>query len=248
MKRPQEALVFHLEALECITKIGDHTNLGSVYHQIGNCYGDLGDVAKSVFAYKEALRSFLQLGYKQYISNTMGEMGKVVAEGEGFDADLDEFLSEEVLTAGLQDMRAEVELLIETDHRPIVDDVMMLSKLLGIVKLISFTANAGMLKDWAQAFGNEIVAPLLATEFEQDELQHESFRRFLDLIINVAYTVGHTTLSDDQYSEEHVFRLCVVCDLLDRSIHWSRPFEWLAALLRSCFPAEPTRTERRHCW
>jgi tetratricopeptide (TPR) repeat protein len=83
MRRPGEALPYLLEALGYVSQIKDHKNLGSVYHELGNCYAELGDVTKAVAAYKEALTSFYQLGYRQYISNAMGEMGKVIAE-EGY--------------------------------------------------------------------------------------------------------------------------------------------------------------------
>lgn len=232
LQRPQEALMCHLEALDCITKIGDHTNIGTVYHQIGNCYADLGDVRKAVAAYKEALCSFYQLGYKQYISNAMGEMGKVVAEVEGgFTPDLEEFLFEAMLREGLEDIKEEIRLLTSTDHRPVEDDVKMLAKLFGIVKLISFTTKAGILKEWAKDVGDEIVAPLLATKDDDPDIQHESFRRLLHFITSLAFGIGEINLGDEHYTEEHVFKLCIICDLMSG---WpsSKPFEWLATLLR----------------
>lgn len=231
LKRPEEALPYHLEALEYITRIGDHTNLGVIYHQLGNCYADLGETTRALAAYREALDSFFQLGYRQYISHAMGEMGKVVAETGEFPQGLNEFLSEDLIIEGLEDVKEEVRMLAALDQRPAEDDVKMLAKLFGIVKLISFTTKAGVLKDWAQDFGNEIVAPLLAADFDDPERQFESFRRILNFIINLAYGVGKRSSDGGQYTEEDVFRLCIVCDLMNV---WpaSKPFDWLAALLR----------------
>lgn len=231
LKRPEEALPHHLEALEYITRIGDHTNLGVIYHQLGNCYADLGETTKALAAYRKALSSFFRLGYRQYISNAMGEMGKVVAESSELPQGLNEFLSEELINEGLEDVKEEVRMLVAMETRPVEDDVKMLAKLFGIVKLISFTANAGIMKDWAQDFGNEIVAPLFTAHLDDPTGQHESFRRCLNFIINLAFSVGTISREDDQYTEEHVFRLCIVCDLMN-SWPASKPFDWLAALLR----------------
>lgn len=231
MKRPGEALPYLLEALGYVSQIEDHTNLGVVYHELGNCYAELGDVAKAVAAYKEALSSFYQLGYRQYISNAMGEMGKVIAE-EGYIPEwLEESLPEDILAEGLEDVRRDIELLLDMWDRPAEDDVKLLGKVFGIVKLISFTTKAGMLKDWAKRLGDDVVAPLLAADFDDPDHQHESFRRILNYITSLAFYIGGINLGDEQYTEEQVFRLCLVCDLLNC---WpaSKPFEWLAALLR----------------
>jgi tetratricopeptide (TPR) repeat protein len=231
LKRPEEALKYHLEALECITKIGDHTNLGSVYHHLGNCYSDLGDTTKALDAYKEALKSFYQLGYRQYISNSLGEIGKVVVDA-GFSQDLDEFLTEDLLREGLEDVKAEVTLLVATDNRPVEDDIKLLSKLLGVVWLISFTTKARVLKDWAQGLGEEIVAPLLTTDFDDPDFQHETFRQLLNIITSLAFYIGEISLGKEQYTQEQVIKLCVICDAISRWWKKVESFKWLAALLR----------------
>ncbi|MET0625085.1 MAG: tetratricopeptide repeat protein, partial [Pyrinomonadaceae bacterium] len=231
MRRPGEALPYLLEALGYVSQIKDHKNLGIVYHELGNCYAELGDVTKAVAAYKEALTSFYQLGYRQYISNAMGEMGKVIAEEGYFPEWLEESLPEDMLAGGLEDVRHDIELLLDRWDRPAEDDVKLLGKVFGIVKLISFTTKAGMLKDWAKRLGDEVVAPLLAADFDDPDRQHESFRRILQYITSLAFYIGEISVGDEQYTEEQVFRLCLVCDLLNC---WpaSKPFEWLAALLR----------------
>ena len=231
MQRPADALPCLLEALGYVSQIEDHTNLGVVYHELGNCYAELGDVTKAVAAYKEALSSFYQLGYRQYISNAMGEMGKVIAEEGHIPEWLEESLPEDMLAEGLEDVRRDIELLLERWDRPAEDDVKLLGKVFGIVKLISFTTKAGMLKCWAKRLGDDVVAPLLAADFDDPDHQHESFRRILNYITSLAFYIGEINLGDEQYTEEQVFRLCLVCDLLNC---WpaSKPFEWLAALLR----------------
>jgi tetratricopeptide (TPR) repeat protein len=231
MRRPGEALPYLLEALDYVSQIEDHTNLGAVYHELGNCYAELGDVTKAVAAYKEALGSFYQLGYRQYISNAMGEMGKTIAEEGYFPEWLEASLPEDMLSEGLEDVRQDIELLLDRWDRPVEDDVKLLGKVFGIVKLISFTTKAGMLKDWAKRLGDEVVAPLLAADFDDPDRQHESFRRILQYITSLAFYIGEISVGDEQYTEEQVFRLCLVCDLLNC---WpaSKPFEWLAALLR----------------
>lgn len=230
--KPQDALQYHLEALECVKSIGDHTNLGSIYHQLGNCYAELGQTDKSVWAYRQALTSFLQVGYSQFISNAMGEMGKVVADAKIFDAEMDKFLTGEVVSAGLNDIAADVNLLISTPQRTIEDDVMMLSKLFGIVKLISFSSNARMLHEWAQEFETDIVKPVLLKGSEQNNLQQELFIECLSLTINLAKLIGELSVSDEGYSQRYVNRLRRHCELMSTVWRSSRSNEWLAALLR----------------
>jgi tetratricopeptide (TPR) repeat protein len=226
---PKEALEYHKEALAYVTSIADHTNIGSIYHHIGNCYGDMGNIPEAVSAYKKALNSFYQLGYRQYISNSLADMGNLVAAG-GFDSELEEFLTEGLIEAGLDDIKFELRLLVRKSSRPVEADIRVLSKLFGVIKLTSFSTKAMMLKQWALEIEDEIIDPLSTNDVDDLDLQHESFRQLLHFIINVAHFVGDMNVRCERYSEEQVHKLCVNCHLIER---WavSKPFEWLAALL-----------------
>ena len=228
--RPAQALDYFQKALEYALKVNDYANVGSDYHEIGNCHSLLGRPAKAVAAYKKAAEYFYQLGYRQFISNALGELGESIVDA-GIDAETEEFLSEDLLRVGLEDIESEVALLAARSDRPVGDDILMLRKLFGIIKLVSFSKNAGNLQEWTKDFGRQIIAPLLAEEYDESNLQEKSFRHFLNLIASLSYNLGDIIHKGEEFNESYIFRLCILCDLINELPSF-RPFDFFAALLR----------------
>lgn len=227
---PTEALRFHQMGLACTLEVNDFANIGSAYHAIGNCHSMLGQSEKAVAAYRTSVEYFYQLGYRQFLSNALGELGEEIVK-TGLDTMTRELLSEEILQLGLDDIFSEVELLIMKIDRTVQDDIMMLRKLFGILKLISFTDFAGMLQDWSLNFGNHFVIPLQAEKIDDTDSQKKTFVHILNLIISLSYCIADIINKEEEFTENYIFRLSILCDLINQAPSF-RPFEYFAALLR----------------
>lgn len=227
---PKEALQFHQMGLACTLEVNDFANVGSAYHAIGNCHSMLGQSEKAVAAYRTSVEYFYQLGYRQFLSNALGELGEEIIK-TGLDTMTRELLSEEIIQLGLDDIFSEVELLIMKIDRTVQDDIMMLRKLFGILKLISFTDFAGILQDWSLNFGNHFVIPLQAEEIDDTDSQKKTFVHILNLIISLSYCIADIINKEEEFTENYIFRLSILCDLINQAPSF-RPFEYFASLLR----------------
>lgn len=227
---PSEALRFHQMGLDCTLEVKDFANIGSAYHAIGNCYSMLGQSEKATEAYRTSVKYFYQLGYRQFLSNALGELGEEIVK-TGLDTMTRELLSEEILQLGLDDIFSEVELLIMKIDRTVQDDLMMLRKLFGILKLISFTDFVGILRDWSLNFGNHFIVPLQAEKIDETDTQKKTFVHILNLIISLIYGIADIIDQEEEFNEEYIFKLCILCDLINQAPSF-KSFEYLASLLR----------------
>lgn len=227
---PSEALRFHQMGLDCALEVNDFANIGSAYHAIGNSHSMLGQSEKAVTAYRTSVEYFYQLGYRQFLSNALGELGEEIVK-TGLDIKTAELLSEEILQLGLDDIFGEIELLIMKIDRTVQDDIMMLRKLFGILKLVSFTKSAGILRDWSLNFGNHFVVPLQTEKIDETDRQKKTFVHLLNLIISLSYCIADIINNEDEFTENYIFRLSVLCDLINQAPSF-KPFEYFASLLR----------------
>jgi tetratricopeptide (TPR) repeat protein len=231
LKQPTKAIQYGLEAKDCIEKTGDQTNLGVVWHELGNSYAESGDMAKAIEAYHRALISFLQLGYREYVGNAVCEMGEAVVEG-GFDPALNSLLTQDVLRVVLGDIKEYLKRWVSYVDENFVDDGSAMRKLFGTIKLVSFTDNAWMLKDWVEEIRDEVLEPLAASEQNMHDPQYASFVKCLFLVIRPAHLLGVICTEEGRFTDEQIFNLCGLCYELASFWIVSNPFDWLAALLR----------------
>jgi len=228
----KKALTFLLQALDYTEKAGDHPNLGVVNHQLGNCYSGLGDAEKAIASYIKALNSFLDLKYREYISNSMGEMGCVVSDAN-FSPDLETYLTEELLNIGLEDAEYSISVLFAAQSPPPASYPLVLRKLFGIIKLISFTTKANILGRWANTFANEFFLSIIGSRKDTVTRGQGFFLHYLNLILQLAAFVGEKCPTGKDYTDEILADLCCICEDFD-DYGWEAfaPYEWIAALLR----------------
>lgn len=233
----QKALAICLEELDLFNEINDHINLGPVYHHLGNCYASLDNLSEALQSYQQAIEFFTEMGQSQYLGNSLTEIGELVIE-TNLSSDLEEFLSEELLKWGLNDVREEVEILLS---RRYTDDFLrgwnreLLRKVFAVAKLVSLTTKSHILWIWAEQFGEEVIVPLLdATDLETVAYleQQRLFVNYLQLILTLALTVGEIAENQQSVTDEHLNELCNYCyQFTEWGWDYFKPFQWLAAWL-----------------
>jgi tetratricopeptide (TPR) repeat protein len=236
-RKHQKALNIHLEALDYHKEINDNVNLGNVYHHLGNCYATLGDFAEAIQSYKQAIEFFVELGHAQYLSNALCEIGEVVVEA-GLNSDLTQFLSYDLLVWGLEDLKREVELLLEKRYTAIYLqgwNGQLLRKIFAVIKLVSLSTETHILRNWAEQFGEETFLPLMESPDEEIALyleQQRSFINYLRLILTIALVIGEIAESEESPTNEQLNELCNYCYQFGE-LGWGffKPFEWLATWL-----------------
>jgi len=237
-KRHQKALDCYLEALRYQLQIEDFTNRGSVYHHLGNCYTYLGDTSTALGYYKRAIELFVKVGQPQFLSNSLAEIGDMITELE-FSADLEDFLSEELVLMGLEDMGEEIQLLLArrctdgavNDQVPVLDwEWTLTRKTFCVIKLISFSPSAMVLHLWSVALAEDVLKPVF-------ERFHERvpFLGMLNNILMIAFNIGQISSRDDhqQVAMEQIVELCRLCYSFDGLlVEPLSSFKWLAAWLQ----------------
>lgn len=230
LKQPQEAIRYGLEAVNYIQKVGDQTNLGVIWHELGNSYAESGEMTKAVEAYQRALISFLELGYREYVGNAICEMGEAVVEG-GFIPELDSVLTENVLRVVLADVKEYVGRIAMRSGEIFADDGSPMRKLFGTIKLVSFTDQVWMLKEWSDEIGEEVYDSLVAALEDNYDQRRAAFTECLFRVISIAKWLGKISSEGVNYTDEQLFVLCGLCHDLASVWVVSKPFDWLAAFL-----------------
>lgn len=99
----QKAVILYLEAVNCLSETQDNLNIGSVYHQLGNCFAYMGDFAKAIDYYLQAVECFAPLDFGQFLSISMSELGLVTLEAE-FTSSLKKAFNRDLIFMGLKDV------------------------------------------------------------------------------------------------------------------------------------------------
>lgn len=231
-KQYERALEANMKALSYYESIRDKTNIGNICHHIGNCHAHFQNHSEAVRYYVRAIKHFALIGHTQHLSNSMSELADVVVQ-LGLSDDLRMFLTEGLLSLGLEDALQEVKLLLsyilsDEEFQSGFEEVIVARKLFQLVKLISFTEYTPYLVNWATELFTTYIEPLLE--------ESTNFVWLLTTTIRIAEIAHYTgKLIEDKVAigNEHVETLCVlVSDFSDSISNSSTPYEWLARWLQ----------------
>lgn len=233
LNKPDKARIYLEEALKYIRQSKNRINYGVIYHQLGNCYSDLGDLNKAMLAYRKALELFVRLGYKEYISNSMGEMGHIVVD-LNLRPESEFVFTRDIIALCLDDTAYSIKKALEANPDLTSIHLNALHKLFGVIKLISYTNHADMLQVWSDNLYKEMVKLFQESNMSRkhDELI-TFFFHYLRLILSLGVDIGKINATDKGYTNERIAELCCLCENFG-NYGWSafKPYEWVAALLR----------------
>ncbi len=218
-----KALEYNFIAYSLYDEIKDYSNLYSSSHHIGNCYAFLGEFNLAIKYYKESLFGFISNGQKQYIGNTLSELGRLRVDKPNLDYD---FIDENVIKYGLEDIKEEIELTINTNpnseqyHLNAGLFSNQIYKLWHIIKLISFSNNSQLMSDWAQQ---------LLSKIQKNEDIKYSYPWFF---LNIALLV--TTINKESNVDNDLKSIKYYCYLYGGEVEHDiyDPFKWLALWLK----------------
>lgn len=218
------ALPFLLKGYKISKEIKDIGNMYCASHHLGNAYAGLNDPVNAIKYYKEALKGFVELGQQQYISNSLGELGKMRMEYRQADFS---FLNKHLLEVGLQDIENEIRLSHKVGDKNqkslngnLPDEIVF--KLWNIIKIVSLSKFSNLLALWSEE---------LIKLFEPgDKMNYRpSYPWFFLKIAKVSVVV------EKKSSDNHEFmKLKLFCYLLGGEVEHDiyDPYEWLAFWLK----------------
>jgi tetratricopeptide (TPR) repeat protein len=154
--RPAEALPYYLDALECAEAEDDPVNRGSILHHIGNCEAYAGRYQAAMHAYRKAGEQHVALGTAEFISNSIGEAGLIVAK-------LDPLVGlpgKDIADAALFDIVGQLELLLSVEMYGGRNPRVTLRKFIGIVSLALHLGEEQLLLDVADDMYVRFVEPM----------------------------------------------------------------------------------------
>lgn len=228
--RELEALEVYAASMSLMRKINDQVNVGTVLHQMGNCYANLRQFDKAYQSYIDSADCFFDLGSAIHLSNSLSELGYVLIDHDP-GTSLFSDLSEEVVQAGLTDVFRECAALYGSSSVRLHPEecIGVIRKLFGMVALVSFTTHVALLEDFAEVLQEELVRPL-ADDLRSDWDEKLAIMH-LDVTTALAGSLSAVETQSKATIEEigHFSRLCYI----QWDYAWStfRLFEWLAVYL-----------------
>jgi len=147
--RPQEALSLYQSVLEIVERRQDPINRGSTLHHIGNCLASMGHVEDAFESYLMAAQQFEVIGAVEFLSNSVGEAGLLLADlPPNIDVSGE---AEPLLWAGLEDaLREALRFAAPTPDFSLQRAIARLRKVGGAVWLAAQTSLREDLGDIAQ--------------------------------------------------------------------------------------------------
>lgn len=235
--RELEALNIYTASLSLMKLINDRVNVGTVLHQMGNCYAELRQFDKSCQSYFDGAHCFFNLGSAIHLSNSLSELGYVLIDydpGAYFCGSL----SEEIVEAGLNDLFHECTVRYRSNSRLQPQEcVWVIRKLFGMAALVSFTPHTALLEDFSEALQEKLVRPL-ANQLANSNVPREPNERVAIMHLDVTTAlVGSLSAVEAQNKATideigHFAQLCYI----QGNYAWRafRLFDWLAAYLNRC--------------
>lgn len=240
-RRPADALRVYSKSLSLMRRTGDNVNYGSVLHQMGNCYSDLGQNDEAYRAYVEAGTRFGEICASVHLGNSLSELGYLLIDYVP-KSPVERDLSPELLESGLADVFEECASVFdpELDSLPGQDCVRMVRKVFGVAALVSFSRHNYLLEDFASNLRERVVRPL-ASQMNRGE-RHKAADGVPLMYLDVTSAlIGSLSVPDLLAADgatagmdeiEHLARLCY------QQYDWAwkafRLFDWLAAYLSRC--------------
>jgi tetratricopeptide (TPR) repeat protein len=148
---PKTAIEYYLESYGIHKEINDYANMYCNSHHLGNCFSSLDQNEVALEYYEEALDGFIELGQRQYIGNTLWELGKMRCANSSLNL---EFLSADKIEIGLNDIEYEVKMIQNTstsEYIPLYAGLNcdLVHKLWSIIRLVSLTEHSSLLVAWS---------------------------------------------------------------------------------------------------
>jgi tetratricopeptide (TPR) repeat protein len=209
LKDYEKALEHYKVASDIYYDIKDYSNQYSCLFHIGNCYSDKQDFELSLEYYKNSLKGFINTGQKEYIGNSLAELGRLRVNNPTLDYS---FIDENIVKSGLYDIKKEIELSLNTR---LSDNLNY--KLWYIIQLFSFSNNLELIEDWA----NQLLIKI------NEDVIHSYPWFFLKIAILTNQIDKEININDDLKSIKHH------CYLYGGEVEHDKyaPFNWLALWL-----------------
>ncbi|WP_459557666.1 hypothetical protein [Lacunimicrobium album] len=146
-----KALRIHSEALSGLLSIDSPENIGSAYHHVGNCHAGLSEYDQAIDAYRNAVEWFFALQQRQFLSNSIAEIGNIAGLSES-GGDYCCWIDAEIAEAALSDVRGDIVQWLRRKPARVLPEMELIRKQFGVIKAVSFTSHASQLKVWADQF------------------------------------------------------------------------------------------------
>lgn len=232
--REVKALEIYTTAEKLMRMINDRVNVGTVLHQMGNCYANLRQFDKAYQSYVDGACCFFDLGSAIHLSNSLSELGYVLIDHDP-GSSLSSDLSEELLQAGLIDVFRDCATWYRSSSTRLQPQecIGVIRKLFGMVALVSFTSHAALLEDFADAFQEQLVRPLAGQL--ADNVRRNSSEKIVIMYLDVTTALAGSLSSMETQSDvtiEEIGHLAGLCYMQwDNAWRAYRLFDWLAEYL-----------------
>ena len=193
--RAAEALPYFRDALDCAEREADPINRGSILHHIGNCEAYAGRAQEAMHAYRKAGEQHVELETVEFISNSLGEAGLIVAK-------LDPIVGlpgKGTVDAALMDIVDQLELLLSEEMYGGRNPLVTLRKFIGIVSLALHVGHERRLRDVADDMYSRFVEPLAHISGEPPEW-HKVMLFHIQWIIRLLQFLAHVSDPDQHRS------------------------------------------------
>lgn len=245
-ERQLQALEIYSDSLSLMREINDRVNIGTVLHQMGNCYAHLNQLEKAYRSYVDAANCFFDVGSAIHLSNSLSEMGYVLIDynpGPCIHSDL----SEELVLAGLSDVFHDCasQYQLSSALKP-QECIGVIRKLFGMVALVSFTSHRELLQGFADDMCQGLVVPL-AVQVRGGQRKDPSEQlaiMHLDVMTALAGSLSAMDIPNMATNEEigHLAGLCHI--QAEHAWRIFRLFDWLVAYMSRCRARADLNTEQ----
>jgi len=218
----EKALKYYKIASNIYSELKDYSNQFSCIHHIANCYAFTGQPNLALNNYKESLLGFINTGQKEYIGNSLSEIGRLRVDYPKLCFD---FINEHIIKCGLNDLKEEIELRLKLNPNTEQYNLnaglfrKQIYKLWNIIKLISFTDYLHLTYDWS----NEVLIKV-----KKDEVIMYSYPWFFLNITKIIASTNKGNLLDADIQSIKSY-----CYLHGGEVEHEiyDPFKWLALWL-----------------
>lgn len=158
--RFDEAAKNYEEAIKTHEKFNDETNLMSCYYHYANCLVELNQTDKAIDYYLKAVEGFKLNGQFEYLSNVISGLGIIVEDNLNF-MDNENF-NKETFIIVIENLKYDFQNFIDfelkhNDLNSIAKKIphSLLSRLICIIKIMSFTPYCFLVTDWVIEFAEK---------------------------------------------------------------------------------------------
>ena len=242
MKDYHSGLVLGQKALYLLRSTGDQINPPNTVFHIGRCHLGLENYEDAFLAFTSAALQFHLMGTRQYLGNSLAEIGELSTKENVTLPDLP--LPAEIIVDGLDDVTNEMcNVLSSLPNVETQWGMEVLRKMFAIVALASYQSDPESLLEWAINVKQDLINAAVDTRLvpRNNISPAVSLIRELDFIVAIAYVSTQLCLSG-QLSEEGLQNLCMYCHKMV-AFKWEiSPFDWLSTWIKMHYPEQTSVT------